>query len=432
MVDDVRVAMDDGAAIEASIAENLPQNGGPLAGSGSRDAGRTTTLRPGPMPTPVSVPRSTPYSPRPLVPDATLAARIAQLASGHTGKLGIAIEDLETGRGVLIDPDTEYQAASLFKLSVMYEVFKQRELGFLSFDEVLVVTERHVSYDLGTLDRSAGSTIRLGEALERMIVISDNSSAIMLTDRVGAININQDLRSLGLMHTRLVADDLVTSPGDMLLFLQMLARGQGVNEKTSAEMVQLMARQRVNDRIPRLLPADTIVAHKTGNLPGVVNDVGIVYAPDASFIVAVLADGTSNEGRAAQITAEIAAAAYEYFRQGATPDVNFPTPGPTNTPRPIPPTPIPAPTTEPTATSEAAPTETRTPRTPTATELPLSAAPTEAPTGTSTVGPTATVAAALAATPAVAPTVVPAATPPTPSPEPAALSERRPDAAPQR
>ena len=78
-------------------------------------------------------------------------------------------------------------------------------------------------------------------------------------------------------------------------------------------MIKLMAQQRVNDRIPRLLPPGAVVAHKTGNLPGVVNDVGIVYGPSGPFVVAVLFDRASDEAEAARAVADIALIAYRRF-----------------------------------------------------------------------------------------------------------------------
>ena len=85
------------------------------------------------------------------------------------------------------------------------------------------------------------------------------------------------------------------------------------------EMVRLLSRQRINDRLPRLLPPGTIVAHKTGNLAGVVNDVGIIYGSDATLVVAVLVDRSTNERQAAQMTAELALTAYEYFSRSPDP-----------------------------------------------------------------------------------------------------------------
>jgi len=245
--------------------------------------------------------------------DPELDARVSAVLAGVSGRIGIAIKDLHTGRGVLHDADGEYEAASLFKVPVMYEVYRQREQGRLSFAESLVLTDRHVAFDLGTLDREAGDSIVLAEALERMITISDNSSAVLLTDRVGALNIERTMQTLGLRHTRIRLNDLTTSPGDMLILLESLARGDTLNSAASAEMVRLLSRQRVNDRIPRLLPPGTIVAHKTGNLAGVVHDVGIIYGPDATLIVVVLVNRSSNERQATQVIADLALLAYEYF-----------------------------------------------------------------------------------------------------------------------
>jgi beta-lactamase class A len=339
-------------------------------------------------------PRPSSFSSTPFTPDPILAAKVAERLSGRSGRIGVAIKDLRTGRGVLIDPEGEYEAASLFKLSVMYEVFKQRELGTLSFDEQLLVTERHVAYDLGTLDRPAGSIIAVGEALERMITISDNSAAIILTDRVGALNINRDLQAMGLSHTHVLLDDLKTSPGDMLAFHEMLALGRGLSPETNADMVRLLSRQKVNDRIPRLLPGGTTVAHKTGNLPGVVNDVGIVYGPDASYIIAVLVDGTRDEGGAATSTAQIALDAYQYFStlssaEPIEPPPAIPSATPSSTPRPAAtPTPLTA-ANEPPANLSSTPTRGTVAATPT----PV-ATPTEGARGlaVANTGPTSTVA----------------------------------------
>ena len=86
-------------------------------------------------------------------------------------------------------------------------------------------TERHLDFDLGTLDRGVGDRYSLGQALDRMITISDNASAIMLTDRVGAWRANESMQALGLRNTFVLAERLTTSPRDMLLFFEALATG---------------------------------------------------------------------------------------------------------------------------------------------------------------------------------------------------------------
>jgi hypothetical protein len=54
-------------------------------------------------------------------------------------------------------------------------------------------------------------------------------------------------------------------------------------------MLLRLLRQRVNDRIPSRLPPDARVAHKTGNLPGVMHDAGLIYTPAGPIAVVLLA-----------------------------------------------------------------------------------------------------------------------------------------------
>ncbi len=226
---------------------------------------------------------------------------------------GIAVKDLATGRGFLINADVEFPAASLFKLPVMFEVFKQNRLGLLSMDEELEITEHYAEYDLGTLDMEVGEKVRLARALERMIMVSDNTSAVMLLDRTGAANVNRDMKDLGLEHTRILAQGLSTSPKDMLLFMEMLALGKGVDPETSQAMVQLLLRQQINDRIPLLLPRGTPVAHKTGNWDGIAHDVGIVFSPRATYVIALLTQDLADVRAGSRALAEVSREVYDYF-----------------------------------------------------------------------------------------------------------------------
>ncbi len=211
---------------------------------------------------------------------------------GLTGRFGIAVKDLGSGHGVYLNEGFAFQAASLYKLPVMYEVFKQREWGLVTFREELTIAPEDAAMDLGTLFWPVGTRITVGTALERMVTISDNSTAWMLARRVGSsAKINESMANLDLVHTRIQGDDLSTSAGDMLLFLERLARGEALDPPTSAEMVHLMARQQVRNRIPVLLPPEATVANKTGNWEGAAHDVAIIYGPRATLVCAFLSDG---------------------------------------------------------------------------------------------------------------------------------------------
>jgi beta-lactamase class A len=132
--------------------------------------------------------------------------------------------------------------------------------------------------------------------------------------------VNQTLRELELWETRIGRERLTTSPRDMLRLLEAIVLGQGPSAASSQEMLRLLLDQGVNDRLPARLPPDALVAHKTGNLPGVVHDVGIVYSPGATFVIVLLAENTPQAGLVAQAQAALARAVYDYLSPpGRTP-----------------------------------------------------------------------------------------------------------------
>jgi len=94
---------------------------------------------------------------------------------GVTGRFGIVVKDLSTGQMVKLNENYPFQAASLYKLPVMYEVFKQRDLDSFSLSEEMTIGADDVSMDLGSLPWPAGTRITIGTALDRMVTLSDNS-----------------------------------------------------------------------------------------------------------------------------------------------------------------------------------------------------------------------------------------------------------------
>ncbi|MCC6174025.1 MAG: serine hydrolase [Chloroflexi bacterium] len=228
-----------------------------------------------------------------------------------SGRFGIAVKDLGTGYSVYLNENYPFQAASLYKLPVMYEVFKQRDAGLFTLSEEMTIGPDDVAMDLGSLPWPAGTRITIGTALERMVTISDNSGAYMLSKRVGSPQTNEDMLALGLGLTHVRGDDLQTSAGDMARLLETIARGQAVSSSTSAEMVHLMARQQVRNRIPVLMPPEATVANKTGNWEGAAHDVAIVYGPRSTFVIALLSDGITDFDGLYDAMAHAARAVYD-------------------------------------------------------------------------------------------------------------------------
>jgi beta-lactamase class A len=213
---------------------------------------------------------------------------------GVQGRFGIFVKDLSTGQTVALNERFPFQSASLYKLPVMYEVFKQRELSEFRLAEEMVIGVDDASMDLGSLPWPVGTRITIGTALDRMVTLSDNSGAYMLAKKVGSPRVNEDMFGMGLTHTHIRGGDLQTSAYDMARLLELIARGQAISADASAEMVHLMARQQVRDRIPVKMPSEAVVANKTGNWEGAAHDVAIVYGPRSTFVIALLSDGITD------------------------------------------------------------------------------------------------------------------------------------------
>jgi beta-lactamase class A len=260
---------------------------------------------------PTGVPLSSAYAPLPSHRDAALEEIIRSSLGDEVDSYGVVVRNLASGAVAEVNPHKRFETASLFKLWVMYEVYKQVELGLVDMDEELLVTPYYASFDAGSLPVDVCDTLTVREALWAMITYSDNASGFLLRDKVGMGNINRDLQSLGLTESGFRQEDVISTASDMALFLEMVVLQAAVSGEASREMLDLMLAQKVRDRLPALLPPDTEVANKTGDLPEVTHDVGIVYDPQPTYIIAVLSD----RGGEPEPIAVLSRAVYEYFNR---------------------------------------------------------------------------------------------------------------------
>ena len=298
-----------------------------------------------------------------------LQAQIARASRAAQGSVGVAIKHLESGAEVYVNADESFPMASTFKLPVLVELYAKVKAGQLRWEQVIDVGvhDQHLgSGQLSYLFDPPGVQISLRNISNLMMMISDNSAADMCLARAGAADVNARLRDLGVQglrvdrscqelildysgqdtaklegltlkelrealpqtpaseEARLAADDrFAADPRDTATargFVQLLEkiwRGEAVDRASSEAMLDTLKRcQTGPQRIKGLLPPDTEVAHKTGTIGGVVNDVGIINLPDNTghLAIAVLTKRTRASAEQVERTiAEIARYAYDYF-----------------------------------------------------------------------------------------------------------------------
>lgn len=218
----------------------------------------------------------------------SLQASLEQSVSGQDADYGIYVLDLKSGKSVVVAPDGNFPAASMYKLLVMYRVFQAFDRRTLSPDQPITITGDDLDPNNPEDVFSAGDTPTVAYALNQMITVSDNAAAWALTREVGGWpSVITAAAELGMKNTGFT-DDFHGTPRDFAHFFHLLAERQLVSPAASDQMLALLAQQTVNDRLPALLPAGASVAHKTGELPGVRNDGGIVHCGGESYVVVMM------------------------------------------------------------------------------------------------------------------------------------------------
>lgn len=238
------------------------------------------------------------------------------------GKFSVGYKSLSNGDEFVINPESMY-AASVIKIFIMASVYHQVNNNEITLDEKLVLKNEDKVGGTGSLSgREGGTEFTIRQLIEVMITESDNTSTNMLIDKLGFDKINAFIVDQGCKGTilqRKMMDqeridkriENLTSAKDLILILERLYNGECVSPEYDEEMLGIMKKQKNRSRIPALLPQDTVVANKTGDLSRVVNDAGIVYTDKGDFIISVLSRDSSNPSQAGKTIAEIARVLFE-------------------------------------------------------------------------------------------------------------------------
>ena len=282
-----------------------------------------------------------------------LAARVENRIAGFDGSVGVYAKNLKSGARFERDADEIFATASVFKIPVMIELFRRAERGDLRLDERLKLPTTGISRSVAT-----GALRYLHDAPELslldycrlMIVLSDDVATDLLMTVVDPAAITRTMARLGFPHTRVAAnltvmhyrmagidatvataenDALlrsrvlagelqpvgladrtlignVTTPREMGTILERLHRGEIVSQKSSTEMLEILTHAAGRGMIPRHLPRETVVAHKTGGTWRVKADVGIVSPKTAPIVVSIFTYYDPKEKDAANVIADVA------------------------------------------------------------------------------------------------------------------------------
>lgn len=252
--------------------------------------------------------------------------------------ISLSVHDLETNAEINIRADKSYYPASTIKIYLMMEIFRQARVGRFSLDDRLTIVNSFPSvadgspYSLNANDDSDASLYeRIGqpesirELTHLMIARSGNLAANILFEKVGAKQINEFIAELGIQGIAFIRGmyDLPAlekriyncgSARGLTQTMRLIAEGKVVSKQDSDEMIKILLGQEFNAGIPRLLPLQTRVAHKTGWSEDLHHDTGVVFPENRKpYAISIMTRGFAEDraDEAHECIAHISALVYE-------------------------------------------------------------------------------------------------------------------------
>jgi beta-lactamase class A len=130
-----------------------------------------------------------------------LQSRLQELSDAFPGVMGVAVRDLKTGEEISINGDRLFPMASVYKVPIMVEVFRQIEAKKFSLDDRIELGDEHRTLGSGALTLlSNGLKPTVKDLITLMIVLSDNEATDILLKKVGAENVTDLPESAGMAH----------------------------------------------------------------------------------------------------------------------------------------------------------------------------------------------------------------------------------------
>jgi beta-lactamase class A len=259
-----------------------------------------------------------------------------------------------------VDADEGVVLASVFKIVVAVAYARAVDAGELDPAERTTITARYRIGGIGTAGCADDVSMSWRDVALNMLVMSDNAATDVLYHRLGQAAIDRVIADLGLRETRLIGccEDLFASifadfgmapggyvdevvaeaepdriwqlavldprvtnastPRDLVRLLDAIWTDRAASPEGCRTVRDIMARQIWPHRLSSGFPDGVAVAAKTGTLPAVRNECGVVTYPDGrQYAVAVFTRAHTLADRQPLVDASIGTAgrlAVEHLR----------------------------------------------------------------------------------------------------------------------
>lgn len=231
-----------------------------------------------------------------------------------------------------IDSEKKVPSASTIKIPIMMILMEEVKANRLDLNEIHTLKSNEKVEGGSVYGLPDDSKLTLRQLMEAMIISSDNSATNIFIKRLTKEKINEKIRKWGFEKTtlnRIMLDFEAAKQGrenwitcgEVNQMLRMIEKKRVANPELCDEMIGILKRNDDRTTIPRNIPKEVEIAHKTGGLDWVRGDAAIVYTPKPFIISIFVQSDKSNPSnptldipKAEQIIGELAEICYSTLK----------------------------------------------------------------------------------------------------------------------
>ena len=247
---------------------------------------------------------------------------ILDLVETFDGRIAYKIEN-DRGDSISYHEDESFQSASLIKIPMIIEGYRQAEKKEIYLNQPLTIPRFEVTRGSGVLHTLSDKVmLTVEDLLTLMITISDNTSTNMMMNMLGFDEINQCIKDLALQNTilqRRMFDfkalkegrDNTISAADTVTCLKAIHTGDFLTKESQEKIMFIFEQQQMKDKLPSQMGKGVKVGNKTGNIRGVAHDAAIIRSEKETVYAAVLTEEFTLEEDSRRIISRIGKLIYD-------------------------------------------------------------------------------------------------------------------------
>ena len=237
-------------------------------------------------------------------------------------KPSIYVWDYSSKNYVNINADEIYPAASIIKIPVLIEMFREIDKGKFSLYDEMILEDYYRASGSGKLQYSQSGRAHTMDYLAKiMIENSDNSSTNMIIAKMGGMpEVNREMKKWGLKTTHInnwlpdLEGTNITTAKEIAQLLYNIDKTDIVSVEAKKHMADYLSHVKNNRLLKAGLPSNAIILHKTGDIGYMLGDSGIVKTPSGKkYIVSIMAKRPYNNQQGKKFIVEASKAIYNHL-----------------------------------------------------------------------------------------------------------------------